>query len=136
MLPTAFALLQFQAVWPALLVLVGIGAVQFVMGNILLPRMSGTRLNVSLCVTLFSLFAWGALWGITGMFVAMPLTAMLIITFSHFPATRPIAILLSRTGELDDAPPSPADEPGENPCQVLDRPCQVVNRADSYPYFS
>ena len=98
--PAGFALLQFGELWPALVVLAGIGAVQFVMGNILLPRMFGTRLNVSLGVTIFSLFFWGALWGITGMFVAMPLTAMLIITFSHFPATRPFAILLSRTGEV------------------------------------
>ena len=48
-----------------------------------------------------SLFAWGALWGVTGMFVAMPLTAMLIIAFGNFEATRPIAVLLSRTGEID-----------------------------------
>ena len=60
-----------------------------------------TRLNISLAVTIFSLFFWGALWGVTGMFVAMPLTAMLVIGFSHFEATRPIAILLSRTGALD-----------------------------------
>ena len=35
------------------------------------------------------------------MFVAMPLTAILIITFSHFPATRPLAIALSRTGTFE-----------------------------------
>ena len=52
-------------------------------------------------MTILSLFAFGALWGVTGMFVAMPLTAMLVIVFAHFEATRPIAILLSRTGELE-----------------------------------
>ena len=110
-LPTAFALLQFQAVWPALLMLVGIGAVQFVMGNILLPRMAGRTLNISLFVTLFALFAWGAIWGITGMFVAMPLTAILIIVFANFPATRPVAILLSQTGSFG------MDDPAEDPRQ-------------------
>ena len=99
--PTGFALLQFQALGPTLLVLAGIGLVQFVMGNILLPRMFGTRLNVSLGVTIFALFFWGALWGLTGMFVAMPLTAIMVIAFSHFAATRPLAILMSRTGEID-----------------------------------
>lgn len=99
-LPTLFALLQFQEVGTTLVVLAGIGAVQFVIGNVLLPRLSSSTLNISLFVTMFALFFWGALWGITGMFVALPLTAMLIITFSHFPATRPIAILLSRDGAV------------------------------------
>jgi predicted PurR-regulated permease PerM len=99
-LPTAFALLQFQALEPTLVVLAGVGAVQMVVGNIVLPRLAGATLNISLFVTIFALFAWGALWGVTGMFVALPLTAVLIILFSNFDATRPIAVLLSRTGNL------------------------------------
>lgn len=101
-LPVAFALLQFQSLWPVLIVLAGVGSVQFTIGNILLPRLSSGTLNISLFLTLFALFGWGAVWGVTGMFVAMPLTAILIITFSHFPATRPLAIALSRTGELEE----------------------------------
>ena len=58
-------------------------------------------LNISLFVTIFSLFALGAIWGVIGMFVALPLTAILIIAFSCFETTRPIAILLSRDGEID-----------------------------------
>lgn len=101
-LPVAFALLQFQTLGPPVLVLLGVGLVQFAIGNILLPRLSAGTLNISLFVTLFALFAWGAIWGVTGMFVAMPLTAILIITFSYFPATRPFAIALSRTGEMEE----------------------------------
>ena len=73
---------------------------QFVIGNILLPRMAGQVLNISLAVTIFSLFFWGEFWGVTGMFVAMPLTAILIIAFGHFHDNRPVAVLLSRTGAL------------------------------------
>ena len=74
---------------------------QFVVGNIVLPRLAGSSLNISLFVTILSLFVFGALWGVTGMFVAMPLTAILVIVMQNFEATRPIAILLSRTGELE-----------------------------------
>jgi predicted PurR-regulated permease PerM len=100
--------MQFQAFWPAFVVLASVGLVQFVIGNILLPRLAGGSLNISLSVTILSLFAFGALWGVTGMFVAMPLTAMLIIVFGNFEATRPIAILLSRTGGFEprDGPPA------------------------------
>jgi predicted PurR-regulated permease PerM len=100
-LPATFALLQFQQFVPAAIVLAGIGAVQFVVGNILLPRVAGHVLNISLAVTIFSLFFWGALWGVTGLFVAMPLTAVLIIALGHFAPTRPLAILLSKAGDLD-----------------------------------
>ncbi len=102
-LPAVFALLQFQALGPVIVTLAAIGAVQFVIGNVLLPRVAGGALNISLFVTIFALFGWGALWGVTGMFVAMPLTAMLIIAFSNFAATRPFAVILSRTGDLDTA---------------------------------
>jgi hypothetical protein len=40
------------------------------------------------------------------MFVAMPLTAILIIAFGHFAPTRPLAILLSRAGALGGPEPS------------------------------
>jgi predicted PurR-regulated permease PerM len=104
-LPAFFALVQFQAVVPTLLVLAGVGLVQFVIGNIVLPRLAGRSLNLSLFVTILSLFVFGALWGVTGMFVAMPLTAMLVIVFQSFEATRPIAVLLSRTGQVEPEMP-------------------------------
>lgn len=100
-LPVAFAALQFQAFGPVALTLLGIGSVQVVVGNIVLPRMAGKSLNISLFVTIFSLFFWGALWGVTGMFVALPLTAMILLTLAQFEATRPVAVLLSRTGEVE-----------------------------------
>lgn len=110
--PTAFALLQFQELGPALVVLAGVGAVQFVIGNILLPRLSGDTLNISLFVTILALFLWGALWGVTGMFLAVPITAALIIVLSNFEATRPLAIMLSRTGRFE-LPEARSDEGGK-----------------------
>ena len=101
LLPAVAALLQFQAIVPAAIVLAGIGVAQFLVGNILLPRVAGSVLNISLFVTLFSLVAWGAIWGVTGMFVAMPITAMLVIILSNFQSTRPFAIFLSRSGDIE-----------------------------------
>lgn len=109
-LPVAFVLVEVQSFGAVLVALVGVGMTQFVVGNILVPRLFGDRLNVSLFVVLLSIFSFGALWGLTGMFVAMPVTAMLIIAFGHFEATRPIAILLSRNGDVSEPGPPP-DKP-------------------------
>ncbi len=104
--PTSAGLIQFPELGPSLILLVGIGAVQVVVGNILLPRLSGDRLNISLFVTILSLFVWGSLWGLTGMFLAVPMTAALIMSLAAFPTTRPLAVLLSRTGDVDPARPA------------------------------
>ncbi|KTD63486.1 AI-2E family transporter [Legionella shakespearei] len=98
--PAALALIQFQSWWPFLVVTSGIVAVQFVVGNFLEPRLLGKSLNLSPLVILFALGLWGAIWGILGMFLSVPITVMMMIVFAHFDATRPIAILLSQDGYI------------------------------------
>jgi len=100
--PCAFALLQFQRFGPAITLLVVIGAMQFVIGNILQPRLAGQMLNMSGFVVILALFAWGAIWGIAGMFLAVPITAIILIVMANFQSTRPVAILMSQAGSVDD----------------------------------
>jgi predicted PurR-regulated permease PerM len=112
LLPSIFALVQFQDFGATALLAVALGIVQFTIGNIVLPRMAGRTLNLSLTVTILCLFLWGALWGVTGMFLAVPITASLILVASRFAATRWIAVALSRTGEpFPPASPPPAAAP-------------------------
>jgi AI-2 transport protein TqsA len=44
---------------------------------------------------LLALAFWGLLWGIVGMFLAVPMVAMLRIVLAEFDTTRPLAELLS-----------------------------------------
>ena len=60
----------------------------------------GRTLNLSSFVILFSLVSWGAVWGPAGMFLAIPITVILGLICARFPATRPIAILLSKDGKV------------------------------------
>lgn len=98
--PAALALIQFTSWWPFLIVTSGIVMIQFVVGNFLEPRLLGKSLNLSPLVILFALGLWGAIWGILGMFLAVPITVMMMIIFAHFDATKPIAILLSQDGYI------------------------------------
>lgn len=99
-LPVLVALVQFDALVPVLGVLAAIGAVQFVLGNILDPMLMGRALQMSPFVIILSLTVWSAIWGVPGMFLAVPLMAMIMIACAHIDALRPVAILLSRDGEL------------------------------------
>ncbi|MCB1024971.1 MAG: AI-2E family transporter [Acidobacteria bacterium] len=101
--PAVIALIQYDTFSPFFVVLIGVGAIQLVVGNFLEPRMMGSSLNISSLVVILALSLWGALWGITGMILCVPITVIMMIIFAQFPATRPIAILLSEQGELMDS---------------------------------
>lgn len=101
--PAALALIQFTTWWPFLVVSSGIVAIQFIVGNFLEPKLLGKSLNLSPFIILFALALWGAIWGILGMFLAVPITVMMMIIFAHFDTTRPIAILLSQDGCINKA---------------------------------
>jgi predicted PurR-regulated permease PerM len=44
---------------------------------------------------------WSAIWGVPGAFLAVPITVIVIIIFSEFEMTRPVAVLLSKNGRLN-----------------------------------
>lgn len=52
--------------------------------NFLEPMILGKRLNLNPLVILISVLVWGYIWGIAGMFLAVPLTAILKIVISNF----------------------------------------------------
>ena len=98
--PAVFALLQFGEFTPAILVLAIVGAIQLVVGNFIEPRAMGRTMNISPLVVILTLMLWGMMWGIPGMLLSVPITVILIIIMSEFEGTLPIAILLSRSGEI------------------------------------
>jgi len=99
-LPAVFALMQYESLGPFFVVLFGIVIIQQAVGSIIEPRFMGDKLNLSPLVILLSLATWNLIWGIPGMLMCVPLTAIVIIIFSYFPQTRPIAIALSRNGDV------------------------------------
>ena len=103
LLVSLYGLLQLGDFKSFLILLTAVGLIQFFVGNVLQPRMSAKTLNLSQFVVILSLFIWGALWGVVGMFLAVPITAILMIVLANFPSTRVVAAILSETGELRSA---------------------------------
>ena len=91
--------MQFPAYWPALILLVGLQAILFVVGNMIQPRMQGDNQNIDPVVVLLSLALWGQLWGVVGMFLSTPLAVMAMAVLAEFKGSRWMAILLSGDGE-------------------------------------
>lgn len=110
--PTLVALLQFESIAPAVIVVVAYGGGDAVIGNVVQPRLQGKTLNISTFVVILALTFWGLLWGGIGAFIAVPLTVVVMIVCSHVPGLRPFARLLSSDGflpgENDNAAPGAA----------------------------
>jgi len=68
---------------------------QILIGNILDPKLIGDNLNISPLVILVSLFLWGHIWGVAGMFLAIPLMVIFKIICDNVPSLNNISIVLN-----------------------------------------
>ena len=93
--PLLIGILQYGFSLRVLLVFIGLMLTQFIIGNVVEPRITGKSLNLSPIVILISLILWGYIWGIVGMMLAVPLTSALKIFFQNIPLLKPIAELIS-----------------------------------------
>jgi AI-2 transport protein TqsA len=93
-LRVGFAFFQFGTFWTPFLILVITSGSDLVMGNFIEPRIMGKGLGLSPLLIFFSLLFWGWLWGIPGMILSVPLTALIKIVCQNIPSLRPVAVLM------------------------------------------
>ena len=70
--PAILALIQFDTLWQFLVIAVCLSSAQFLIGNVLEPRVMGRTLNLSSFVVIASLAFWAMLWGVVGAFLSVP----------------------------------------------------------------
>jgi predicted PurR-regulated permease PerM len=81
--------------------LIGIAAVyalvQFIQGWILEPIIVGSQVKINPLFTIIALVVGQLLWGVPGIFLAIPLIAMFKIVCDHFESLKPIGFLIGET---------------------------------------
>lgn len=97
---TLVAYFQWMDWSPVVILFLAQLAVHVLVGNLLETHYLGKTMHLSPLFLLFSLCFWGVLWGTTGLFLAVPMTVLLMIVLGSFQATRRWALLISETGEL------------------------------------
>ncbi len=103
LLPLPLAMVQFESFWMIAGVFLVPGAVQMTIGNVIEPLIMGEGLDLHPVTILLALVFWGLIWGVVGMFLAAPITAVLRIVLDRFETTRPIAGLLAGRLPGDEA---------------------------------
>ncbi len=108
LLPIPIALVQYDSIWTVTAVVALPGAVQIVIGNGIEPKIMGEGLDLSPITVLLALVFWGLLWGVVGMLLATPITAVLRIVLARFQTTLPVAELMAgrflSSGQRPDMP--------------------------------
>ena len=109
LMPLPVVLLSPELEMPAkVLAIVIPGVIQFSVGSIIEPKFMGRSLDLHPIVILLALIFFGMIWGIIGMFLATPITAVIKIIFEKIEITQPVAELLAGRlsalmAETDDA---------------------------------
>ena len=94
LIPLPVAFLQFSDPTFVILVIVLPIIVHIIIGNIIEPKIFGDAFGLHPITVILSLIFWGMIWGIIGVLLAAPITAIIKISFERFYTTKPIALLL------------------------------------------
>ena len=83
-----------QEIWPIFAVLGTIAFVQFLDNNILMPRIVGSKVKINALVTIIGVIVAGAMAGVAGMFLSLPVIAVLKIVFDRTEILKQWGVLL------------------------------------------
>jgi predicted PurR-regulated permease PerM len=68
--------------------------IQFIDNNFIVPKIVASRVQINALVSVIAVLIGGAIWGISGMFLSIPLTAILKVIFDHIDPLKPWGFLL------------------------------------------
>ncbi len=95
LLPFLYALSTTDTTWQPISVALLFLTVQTIEGNIITPKVVGSSIQVNPLAAIIALFFGGFIWGVEGLILALPLTAILRILLVHSTRFRPFGLLLS-----------------------------------------
>ncbi|WP_192365766.1 AI-2E family transporter [Mesorhizobium mediterraneum] len=111
-LAVGVAFVQFWPDWTMVAAVAGVFFVgQFIEGNILQPRLVGKSVGLHPVWLMFSLFAFGALFGFVGLLIAVPASAAVAVLV-RFAIARYLESPLYKGHNTDPVPPLPARRRG------------------------
>ncbi len=93
-LPMIIAFVTKDSSTYPLLVLAVYLFIQFIDNHFIIPHVVAKRVQLNALISIVVVFVGGALWGIPGMFLSIPLTAIIKVIFDHIDSLKPWGFLL------------------------------------------
>lgn len=96
-LPMMVALATKSTAWYAVYVLIGYYIIQLIDNNYIIPYIVASKVKINALFSIIVVFVGNALWGIPGMFLSIPLLAIVKLIFDHIESLKPWGFLLGDT---------------------------------------
>ncbi len=95
LLPTLFALLNYDEYWKPIAVIILYQLVQTVEGNFITPKIVGSKVSINALVAIVALLVGASFWGIAGMVLSIPLVAVFKVVCDNVETLKPYGKFLS-----------------------------------------
>lgn len=95
LLPFLYAIATATAWWQPLAVVGLYFTVQQIEGNFITPYVVGSSVRINPFVAIISIFVAGAIWGIAGVILALPITAIMKVILDNIDMLKPLGLLMS-----------------------------------------
>jgi len=110
--------------WPVITVLAVIAGVQFLDNNILMPRIVGSKVKINALFSILGVLLGGTIAGVSGMFLSLPIIAVLKIIFDRTEQFKQWGVLLG-----DERPErSPMQFPGFRRKKAIDTKSGIIDK--------
>jgi len=96
-LPMIIAITTKSSPWFALLVLALYLFIHFIDNNYIIPKIVASKVKINALASIIAVIVFGALWGIRGMLIAIPLTAIVKLIFDNIGPLKSFGFLLGDT---------------------------------------
>ncbi|HMH34863.1 MAG TPA: AI-2E family transporter [Puia sp.] len=96
-LPMAIALFTKDSGSYSILILMAYILIQFFDNHFITPKIVASKVRINALIAVIVVLIGNALWGIPGMFLAIPVTGILKVIFENIEALKPFAFLLGDT---------------------------------------
>ena len=96
-LPMMIALVTKTSPLYALYIMAAYYFIQLIDNNYIVPIIVASKVKINALVSIIVVLAFGAWWGIPGMFLSIPLTAIVKVIFDHIEPLKPCGFLLGDT---------------------------------------
>jgi len=96
-MPMAVALVSKDNSWYAVYVLIIYYIIQLIDNNFIVPKIVSSKVKINALFSIIAVIAGNALWGVTGMFLSIPLLAIIKVIFDNIEPLKPWGFLLGDT---------------------------------------
>jgi len=96
-LPMAVALATKDSPWFAVYVMVAFYVIQLIDNNYIVPKIVASKVKINALFSIIIVLAGNQLWGVPGMFLSLPVLAIIKLTCDNFEQLKPWGFLLGDT---------------------------------------